>query len=136
VGAGQDVEVYHCAFDPTRFDAVLIPAIKTAFVKAAYPHSFSISPSQPVKEQYTLALSRYSKVAALKKSNGERTESQERFWFLLGKAVEMIRRAKRNHDKLEQYYIHAMDFGRVAEIQNRITAELMAWAEAQEAMAK
>jgi ABC-type lipoprotein export system ATPase subunit len=123
--AGHSTQVYHCAFDPERLDAVVIPVIKTAFVKISYPHSFSLPPVHPVKEQYTLALSRYSRVSALRASTTERAESQERFWYLLGKAVEMIRSAKRNHDQLEDYYIEAMDFQKIATIRERLLCELL-----------
>ncbi|MDW7650106.1 MAG: PRK06851 family protein [Bacillota bacterium] len=122
---GHDTEVYHCAFDPDRFDAVIVPAINTAFVKVSYPHTFTIPPTQYVKEQYTLALSRHSRVAELRKSSAERAENQERFWYLTGKAVEMIRNAKRNHDQLEEFYIRAMDFSRLAEIRENIIRDVL-----------
>ncbi|MCW3489331.1 PRK06851 family protein [Dethiobacter alkaliphilus] len=122
--AGQDVEVYHCGFDPERLDAVVIPALKTAFVKMTYPHTFTVPPTHPVKEQYTLALSRHSRASLLRASSSERAESQERFWFLTGKAVEMIRSAKRNHDQLEGHYIRAMDFSQTEAMRDKIIREL------------
>jgi Cdc6-like AAA superfamily ATPase len=123
--AGQDMEVYHCGFDAERLDAVVVPALKTAFVKVTYPHTFSLPPAHPVSEQYTIALSRYAKASTLRTSAAERTESQERFWYLLGKAVEMIRSAKRNHDELESYYIRAMDFEKITAVRERLLAELL-----------
>jgi hypothetical protein len=119
-GAGHDVELYHCAFDPERLDALVIPALRTAFVKATYPHTFTASPVQAIHSQFTLALSRHSSVASLKKTAGERSENQDHFWHLIGKAVEMIRKSKRNHDELEEYYIAAMDFQLAGQIQKEI----------------
>lgn len=117
---GHDTECYHCAFDADRLDAVVLPVLRTAFVKVTYPHTFSIPPTQHVREQNTLALGRHSRVAELRKSAAERSESQERFWYLTGKAVEMIRGAKRNHDKLEEFYIRAMDFPMLGQMREKI----------------
>ncbi|MCR3922059.1 MAG: hypothetical protein NUK65_06010 [Firmicutes bacterium] len=121
--AGHDTEVYRCGFDPARIDAVVVPILKTAFVKFTYPHTFSINPVQVVKEQSTLALSRYAKTARLKQHATERTENTERFWYLLGKAVEMIRASKRNHDKLEEFYVKAMNFTHLSQLRETIITD-------------
>jgi hypothetical protein len=123
---GHHTEVYRCAFDPERFDAVVIPVLGTAFVKAAYPHNFTIPAGT---EQHTLSLSRHSRPAVLKASGRERSESQERFWQLLGKAVELIGKAKQNHDQLEEYYIRAMDYDRVAAMREEIIQNALELAE-------
>lgn len=122
--AGHDTEVYRCGFDPDRIDAVVVPILKTAFVKMTYPHTFSINPLQIVKEQATIALSRYANTSILKKYAEERAETTERLWFLLGKAVEMIRGSKRNHDQLESYYIKAMDYSRLEALQHKLTEKV------------
>ncbi|HZK24178.1 MAG TPA: hypothetical protein VFC74_02185 [Oscillospiraceae bacterium] len=123
--AGHDTEVYRCGFDPDHIDAVVIPVLKTAFVKITYPHTFSVNPVQVVKEQATIALSRYANTTILKKYSGERSESSERLWFLLGKAVEMIRGSKRNHDQLENYYIKAMDYSRLDAVRQQLSARIL-----------
>ncbi|MCL4464253.1 MAG: hypothetical protein M1552_03950 [Firmicutes bacterium] len=119
-GAGHDTVVYHCAFDPERFDAVVIPSLQTAFVKATYPHSFTPPSSQPLQEQHTLALSRFANATVLKSFAAERAESQDRFWYLLEKAVTMIRSAKENHDQLEAFYTRSIDFSKVAAIRQKL----------------
>ena len=121
---GHDVQAYHCAFDPDRLDAVVVPALKTAFIKMTYPHTFSIPPTHPVKEQTTLSLSRHSRASLLRTSSAERAESQERFWYLTGKAVEMIRSSKRNHDQLEGYYVRAMDFSKAEAMRDRLINQI------------
>ncbi|MCL5982743.1 MAG: hypothetical protein M1571_09600 [Firmicutes bacterium] len=123
--AGHSVEVYHCAFDPRRIDAVVIPASKTAFLKATYPHSFTVSPAKAVHTQTTVALSRCARVHVLRNTAAERAECHDRFWPLVGKAVEMLRRAKRIHDQLEAYYIQAMDFDEVAQKQAAIISKVL-----------
>ncbi|NLM45219.1 MAG: hypothetical protein GX200_00250 [Firmicutes bacterium] len=122
--AGHSVQVYRCGFDPERIDAVVIPILKTAFAKATYPHTFSLDPSRFVREQSTLALGRFIKTAELKQYAAERAETAERFWYLLGKAIEMLRSAKRSHEKLEAYYTAAMDFSRLQEVQEKLLAEI------------
>ncbi|MBS4022754.1 MAG: PRK06851 family protein [Dethiobacter sp.] len=124
---GQDVEAYHCAFDPQKLDAVVIPSTATAFVKATYPHSFSVPPA--VKEQHTVSISRYSRAEHLKRTAGERTECHDRFWQLVGKAAEFIRKAKQNHDQLEKYYIQAVDFSRVNQIGEETLGKLLTCAQ-------
>ncbi|NLZ92701.1 MAG: hypothetical protein GX922_01595 [Firmicutes bacterium] len=123
--AGHDVHVYRCSFDPERLDAVVIPAIDTAFVKLTYPHTFSLNPLQPVDKQITLSLGRYAKPSLLKHYAAERSENMERFWYLLEKAVEMIKAAKKNHDLLESYYVKAMDFERLTKVQEKIMASVL-----------
>jgi Cdc6-like AAA superfamily ATPase len=121
--SGQHVEAYHCAFDAQRLDAVVIPAAATAYVKATYPHSFTIPPS--VKEHHTVAVSRYSRAAALKNTASERSECHDRFWQLVSKGLEFIRKAKHNHDELEQHYIRAMDFSKVDKIREEILEQVL-----------
>ncbi len=119
-GAGHDTTVYRCAFDPDRLDAVAIPALQTAFVKATYPHSFTLPSSQPLQEQHILALNRFTNPAILKSFAAERAESLDRFCYLLEKAVKMIRCAKENHHQLETFYTRSMDFGKVAAVRQRL----------------
>lgn len=121
---GHDTQAYHCALDPHRLDAVVIPALKTAFIKAAHPHSFAISAAWAVKNQSAISLDSYLRAAKLKADSAELTENQERLWHILKKAAEMIRRAKDNHDRLEEYYIRAMDFSAVPPILDRLAAEM------------
>ena len=120
ISAGHSTNVYRCAFDPDRFDAVAIPVLQTAFVKATYPHSFALPSSQPPQEQHILALSRFTNPAILKSFANERAENQDRFWYLLEKAVTMIRNAKENHQRLETFYTRSMDFSKVAAVRQKL----------------
>ncbi|MBS4030181.1 MAG: hypothetical protein KGZ63_01975 [Clostridiales bacterium] len=123
--AGHDLEVYRCPFDPERIDAVVVPVLQTAFVKATYPHSFSLEATHQLRSQITLTLGKYARVSSLKSTSGERAENLERFWFLLGKAVENFQRAKRVHLKLEEYYIPVMDFNQICKLQEEIMRNLL-----------
>lgn len=124
--AGYQLYTFRCSFDPQRVDAVVIPAIKTAFVKMTYPHTFSLDPLQLVREQSTIALNRYINTALFKKYTAERTENTERFWYLLGKAVEFLRHAKQAHEKLEEIYREAMDYRCLEKLQGQLSEELLA----------
>ena len=70
--------------------------------------------------------SRYAKASVLKQYAAERSENTERLWYLLGKVVEMIRCSKRNHDKLEEYYIEAMDFNLVNAMREQVITDIFA----------
>jgi hypothetical protein len=123
--AGYSVEVYCCAFDPRRIDAVVVPDGKVAFLKATYPHSFSLSPAETGHTRDIIALSRYAKPRELKSTAAERNESLDRFWQIVHGAVEVLRKAKRVHDRLEEYYIGAMDFELVAEKQAAVVSRAL-----------
>lgn len=123
--AGYSVEVYNCAFDPRRIDAVVVPAGKVAFLKATYPHSFSCSPEETRHSRDIIALSRYARPHELKNTAAERTEGLERFWQIMLTAVDFLRKAKRVHDQLEEYYIQSMDFTQVAEKQAMVISKAL-----------
>jgi Cdc6-like AAA superfamily ATPase len=72
--AGHDLEVYPCPFDPDRLDAVVIPVLQTAFAKAAYPHSFSLAATHPLRSQITLTFGKYARVSSLRSTAGEQVE--------------------------------------------------------------
>ncbi len=115
--AGHDLEAYRCPFEPERLDAVVIPVLQTAFVKGNHPHSFSLPATQKLQSQLTLSLNKHTRLSSLRSTAAERTENMERFWFLLGKAIEKFQQAKKNHQKLEEYYIPAMDFNKIDSLQ-------------------
>ncbi|MBT9173674.1 MAG: hypothetical protein DDT21_02079 [Syntrophomonadaceae bacterium] len=115
--AGYSVEVYNCAFDPQRIDAVVVPDGKAAFLKDTYPHSFSFSPAEKGHSRDTIALSRYARPRVLKNTAAERNETLDRFWQCVHRAVEILGKAKCVHDRLEELYIQSMDFKLVADKQ-------------------
>lgn len=107
------VELYRCAFDPHRLDALVIPSVKTAFVKGTYPHSFAVPHVQGQGKQQTIAISRHLKVGQLKETAAERALCQDRYWQLIGKAQDYFAKARQFHGKLEEYYVKAVNFERV-----------------------
>jgi hypothetical protein len=115
--AGYCVEVYKCAFDPRRIDAVVVPDGKVAFLKATYPHSFSFSAIETGHSRDTIALSRYANSQVLKNTAAERNETLDRFWQCVNRAVEILGKAKCIHDRLEELYIQSMDYKLVADKQ-------------------
>ena len=121
---GHSLEVFCCPLDPRRIDAIIIPVLKTAFVKVTYPHTFALEPTHRIEEQTTIALSRYAKASLLRHYAAEREENTERLWYLLGKAVEMLGGAKRKHGQLEKYYLDAMDYSHSAALQDKLLAEI------------
>jgi len=125
--AGYRVEVYSCPFEPQRIDAVVVPDGKAAFLKATYPHSFSLAETGHTLD--IVALSRYAKARDLKKTAAERNESLDRFWQVIHRAVEFLRKAKYVHDRLEEYYIEAMDFSQIAEKQAAVVSKALSAAD-------
>lgn len=126
--AGYSVEVYNCAFDPRQIDAVVVPDGRVAFLKATYPHSFSFGPEETGHSRDIIALSRYARPRDLKNTAAERAEFLDRFRQVIHMAVESLRKAKRVHDRLEEYYVQAMDFTQVAEKQAAVVSKVLSTA--------
>jgi len=115
VEKGLDVEIYHTPLIPTKIGTVVIPGLNLA-----------ITTSEKFKSAHyeTLDLSKYlngSKLAAFQADlAGDNKLLQE----LIDLGMENIRRAKEEHDVLEQYYVPNMNFSaaedKYEEIMDRI----------------
>jgi GTPase SAR1 family protein len=120
---GHFVEEFHCPFDPTKLDLVIIPALQTAVVNNTHAASLDINTfkSSIIKN---FDLSTCLNDLHYEQYKGECSAAKKRFEDNLNGAVEYIRRAKQDHDLMETYYIPAMDFKAInakrEEVLNRI----------------
>ncbi len=120
---GLDLEIYHCALDPKKIDALVIPEKRMAITKMTDHQPFSLSPSQRVYKE-SLGVG-----DLLPQNNGWKKELledyQKRFSVLLHKGIGCIKRAKELQLKREPYYSEAMDFSRVKDIEENLVSRFL-----------
>lgn len=107
---GLDLELYHCPFDPTKLDCVIIPELKAAVLNGSNPSK--LDPGQLVNLSTVrfVNLDHCSEQDTINVYAAEIAEAQVRYEKALKRAVSYISKAKTAHDKLEEYYVPAMDF--------------------------
>ena len=102
---GFDVEVYHCSLEPELIDHLVIPGLDTAVINSVEPHGFNPRAGDVVIDTMEC-------VDAM--INGkyleEKTTARLMYRQCMDQAVSFIRRAKREHDNIEHYYVPHMDF--------------------------
>ena len=106
VDRGYQTDLYHCALDPDSLDMVVIPQLRLAVLDGSIPHV--ADPERPgdqvinLLDYYNpdLVAEEYKKLAGIEKE----------FSNLMQEAVGKLAQAKNLHDKLEGFYVKAMDF--------------------------
>lgn len=118
LSAGYDVIACYCPLAPfEKLEQLFIPALDIGFITSNRFHDFS------------LEIDPYRIVNCQRFTDGERMkESKKRLSFnrkaaaqMIEQAESLIREAKEHHDRLEEYYIAATDFGRV----DKLSADLI-----------
>ncbi|SET18156.1 PRK06851 family protein [Anaerobranca gottschalkii] len=119
--AGFDTEIYHCAFDPMSVDMVLIPKLDVVILDGTAPHV--VDPAAPmdiVVDMYALCLP--IDIDTRKKEELETVERE--FNKMVAKGIPHLKEANELHKTMEKYYITAMDFSKVEEVENYILEEI------------
>lgn len=110
---GLDVEVYHFPLIIDKLQAVYIPALDLA-----------ITTSARFKDKKEIDLNTCIDEDKLKKYIDDVKIDKDLVDYLMNNAISNLKRAKFNHDIVEDYYVPAMDFNKVEllkdEIINRI----------------
>lgn len=122
---GIYTELYHCPFDPADMDLILLPDSKTAILDIS-GHIVDYEKNLPARKfKRMLDFDSLLEREALD-ANGKGTAvARERFQLGLQDAVGFIQAAKQLHDELEGYYVPAMDFARITEFRQDLTARLL-----------
>lgn len=116
------VDVISCGcplFPQQRLEHLIMPECGVAFVTSNYAHGLSLSPTKRIN------IMRFLDAEELKAHRQRLRFNKRACTELLDEAVLLQRLAKSVHDRLEQYYIRAMDFEAVDRLAERITAELL-----------
>lgn len=102
---GYHVEAYHCALDPTLIDHLVIPGLGVAVINAVEPHYF-----RPRKGDTVIDTTRVLCAAINEKYMAEKKAAREMYRKSMEQAIWFISQAKKEHDKMEEYYVPYMDF--------------------------
>ena len=126
---GLDTEVYHCAFEPTAVDLVVIPALKMAVMKDIPGINLKIQDIPGLKKVKIKDLNQYLVPEILAVYDKEIKCAGERLNAALCRAISYIAAAKAEHDVMETYYILAMDFEAINAKRDEVLARILKYAE-------
>lgn len=104
LGMGYDVEGFYCALNPRKLEHLIIPGLDAAITTSNAYHHTDLRSAEIID---MMDLMDREMVA---RRQSELDENRMLFDQLMSAALASIRRAKENHDRLEQYYIPYMDF--------------------------
>ncbi|MDO5010830.1 MAG: PRK06851 family protein [Intestinibacter bartlettii] len=111
---GLDVEVYHFPLVVDKLQAVYIPALDLA-----------VTTSSRFKDKEIIDLNSCVDEEKLNKYTDEVRFDKDLVDYLMNNAISNLKRAKFNHDIIEDYYIPAMDFEKVEALKNEIIERIL-----------
>ncbi|WP_299088454.1 PRK06851 family protein [uncultured Metabacillus sp.] len=121
---GFDVEVYHCGFDPNSLDMVILREKSIAIFDSTAPHEyFPDRESDEIIDMYERCMT----PGTDEKYAEDIARTTKAYKDKMKEAISYLAEAKELRDKLEDYYIEAMDFAKVEEIQQGILKEINAF---------
>jgi len=125
---GLETEVYHCALEPHRIDLLLIPSLKTGALKRVDEIKFQPN-AVPGLRTKVYDLNKFLNQSVLESYQDEINDARECFQKAFNNAISHISAAKRLHDRLESYYIPAMDFLAVEQKRKKVLARILNYLE-------
>ncbi|MGI6406570.1 MAG: PRK06851 family protein [Syntrophaceticus sp.] len=108
--SGYDVEVYHCAFDPTNIDLVVLPERKIAVLNCFPELDFDCDSLQELKYCERIDCSSCLEKNTLKKYEQEMRETQDLFSRCLQRGLSYLKKVRVVYHEMESYYQDAMNF--------------------------
>ncbi|MGI6685729.1 MAG: PRK06851 family protein [Bacillota bacterium] len=128
VERGYQADLYHCALDPDSLDMVVIPQLGIAVLDGSIPHLED--PERP-GDRIIDMLEAFD-ANLVRQESKKLVEVQKEFDHLMDEAVGNIAQAKRLHDKLEGYYVKAMDFEAVEQKRKQVMYKILNQSEKRE----
>ncbi|MEG6523297.1 PRK06851 family protein [Desulfotomaculum sp. 1211_IL3151] len=126
---GLNTEVYHCAFEPTAVDLVVVPELKIAVLKDIPGIDLKLQGIPGLKKVKIKDLNQHLKQDVLVAYEREIKCANERLHSAIGRAISYIAAAKAEHDVLEQFYIPTMDFDAISAKRDETLARILKYAE-------
>ncbi|HLV08677.1 MAG TPA: hypothetical protein VKY40_00550, partial [Halanaerobiales bacterium] len=106
--SGYQVLFLHRPLEPKKAEGIILPEIETALITNSPP--FQIKPGPDDKIIDMMECLDFSDRNKKESYNREISEMVDIFDGLIFQAIQHLKYAKENHDKLEEYYISCMDF--------------------------
>lgn len=118
---GFDLEVYHCGFDPNSLDMVIFREKGIAIFDSTAPHEyFPDRDSDEIIDMYERCIT----VGTDEKYATEIARTTKAYKDKMKEAISYLAEAKELRDKQEPYYLEAMDFTKIEEIQQSLLDEI------------
>ncbi|MFC0562444.1 PRK06851 family protein [Halalkalibacter alkalisediminis] len=118
---GFDVEVYHCGFDPHSLDMVILREQGIAIFDSTAPHEyFPERETDEVVDMYTRCIAPETD----EKFAEDIARTTKPYKDKMKEGVSYLAEAKQLRDKLESFYIEAMDFTKIDQIKMEILEEI------------
>lgn len=122
---GMDVEAYYCPMKPdTKIEHLLIPGLNTAFVSVNQYHDLAVRERE--EEIKRIDMNDIINWGRLEEFGPMLADCENRLKELIGEAVNCIVKAKKEHDRLESYYIPNMDFQKIDGLRDEIIGKIEA----------
>ena len=118
------VQYFPCGFDPSSIDMVIIPALSVCLIDGTAPHV--VEPFRPNDEVIDMFKHCIDPTVEEGETLKKLEELDMTYKTLMTKGTNFISEAKRLHDRLEEYYIEAMDFEKINRKREQILTEILA----------
>lgn len=124
---GLDAELYYCSMFPDeKIEHMIVPAARIAFVTVNSYHD--LEPWELMRENgpeiVLLDTSDYMDFRTLEENEMLLTTLKTEFDILIQHAVTCIQKAKKIHQRLEEFYVPNMNFDEITKLGNRLISEL------------
>ncbi|MFC0472261.1 PRK06851 family protein [Halalkalibacter kiskunsagensis] len=118
---GFDVEVYHCGFDPNSLDMIIVREKNFAIFDSTAPHEyFPNRDSDEIIDMYTRCIT----AGTDERFAEDIARTTKPYKDKMKEGISYLAKVKVLRDELEAYYVEAMDFTKVDEIQKQIIEEI------------
>ncbi|MGN1033074.1 MAG: PRK06851 family protein [Intestinibacter sp.] len=111
---GLNVEVYHFPLIVDKLQAVYIPRLNVA-----------VTTSSLFKDKKLIDLNNFIDEEKLNKYKDDIKMDKEIVDYLMNNAIANLKRAKFNHDIIEEYYVPTMDFDKVEKLKNEVIGRIL-----------
>ncbi|MDK2881144.1 MAG: hypothetical protein PWQ99_919 [Clostridia bacterium] len=125
---GDAVEVYHCAFDPTGIDLIVLPERRTAVLSPFLGLSFDPASLAGLKNLEIIDCNTCLDAGVLKDYEREMQEARELFDTCFDRAMRYLREESRFYKEMERHYLEAMDFERVERKRQEVLDRILTYA--------
>ncbi|MFW6306647.1 MAG: PRK06851 family protein [Bacillota bacterium] len=118
---GYSITYLHCPLEPEKLDGAIIQELNTALIVGTPPHY--IEPDS--KNDQIINLNETINIDNLKNFYDEILDAEKLYNDLMKRVYYFLRKAKQTHDKLEEYYIGAMDFESIEEYRKTLIKKIL-----------
>ncbi|WP_066638277.1 PRK06851 family protein [Desulfolucanica intricata] len=121
---GFDVEAYHCTLDPDLIDHLVIPGLSVAIINAVEPHEYKAKANDSVIDTMEFVSPLLNE-----KYLFEKNKAREMYRQCMEQAIWFLSQAKKEHDKMENYYVPYMNFKEINDRREQVMQRILDIAE-------